>query len=77
MFSDVQKKLSVIKFAHCLPTMMMCPFMCVSEVCVDTDSAAARSSGATWLRLKGPKVEYCRCTSRGRVQCHEIPVKSE
>lgn len=45
------------------------------DVCVDTDSAAVRNSGATWLRLKGPKVEYCRCTSQGRVQCHEIPVK--
>ncbi|KAK9971139.1 hypothetical protein ABG768_027030 [Culter alburnus] len=44
------------------------------ESCVDTDSAAVRDMGATWLRWKGPKVEFCRCTVRARVRCHEIPV---
>uniref|UniRef100_A0A671MTH1 Tissue-type plasminogen activator-like n=1 Tax=Sinocyclocheilus anshuiensis TaxID=1608454 RepID=A0A671MTH1_9TELE len=40
----------------------------------DANSAAVRDTGATWLRWKGQKVEFCRCAVRGRVRCHEIPV---
>ncbi|XP_051950947.1 tissue-type plasminogen activator-like isoform X2 [Xyrauchen texanus] len=45
-----------------------------SEVCVDTDSAAIRDIGVTWLRWRGLKVEFCRCVLQGRVRCHQIPV---
>uniref|UniRef100_A0A671MTF6 Plasminogen activator n=1 Tax=Sinocyclocheilus anshuiensis TaxID=1608454 RepID=A0A671MTF6_9TELE len=44
------------------------------DACVDANSAAVRDTGATWLRWKGQKVEFCRCAVRGRVRCHEIPV---
>ncbi|XP_067272345.1 tissue-type plasminogen activator-like isoform X2 [Pseudorasbora parva] len=44
------------------------------RACVDTDSAAVRDMGASWLRWKGPKVEFCRCAKQGRVRCHEIQV---
>ncbi|KTF82316.1 hypothetical protein cypCar_00020839, partial [Cyprinus carpio] len=44
------------------------------EACVDANSAAVRDIGATWLRWKGQKVEFCRCAVRARVRCYEIPV---
>ncbi|TRY96768.1 hypothetical protein DNTS_014492 [Danionella cerebrum] len=44
------------------------------ETCVDTDSSAIRDIGASWLRWKGQRVEFCLCAVRGRVRCHEIPV---
>ncbi|XP_017323516.2 tissue-type plasminogen activator isoform X7 [Ictalurus punctatus] len=42
--------------------------------CVDSDSAAVREIGETWLRWRGQKVEYCRCASRARARCHYIPI---
>uniref|UniRef100_A0A7N6BFS7 T-plasminogen activator n=1 Tax=Anabas testudineus TaxID=64144 RepID=A0A7N6BFS7_ANATE len=42
--------------------------------CVDSDTSAVHSSGETWLRWKGQRVEYCRCTLRGRELCHTVPV---
>ncbi|XP_026877978.2 tissue-type plasminogen activator [Electrophorus electricus] len=43
------------------------------DQCVDTDSPAARETGDTWLRWRGQRVEYCRCSFRG-TRCHYIPV---
>ncbi|XP_051524472.1 tissue-type plasminogen activator-like [Myxocyprinus asiaticus] len=45
-----------------------------NDVCVDTHSAVIRDNGVTWLRWRGPKVEFCRCALRGRVHCNDIPV---
>uniref|UniRef100_A0A8C2HJY4 Plasminogen activator, tissue n=1 Tax=Cyprinus carpio TaxID=7962 RepID=A0A8C2HJY4_CYPCA len=44
------------------------------DACVDANSAAVRDIGASWLRWRGQRVEFCRCATRGRVRCHEIPV---
>uniref|UniRef100_UPI0037E82463 tissue-type plasminogen activator isoform X2 n=1 Tax=Semicossyphus pulcher TaxID=241346 RepID=UPI0037E82463 len=42
--------------------------------CVDSKSSAVRSSGDTWLRWRGQRVEYCRCELKGRERCHIVPV---
>ncbi|KAK3540088.1 hypothetical protein QTP70_025653 [Hemibagrus guttatus] len=42
--------------------------------CVDSDTAAVREIGETWLRWRGQKVEYCHCASRARARCHYIPI---
>lgn len=42
--------------------------------CVDSNSAAVREIGETWLRWRGQAVEYCRCSPRGRARCHYIPI---
>ncbi|XP_030636357.1 tissue-type plasminogen activator [Chanos chanos] len=44
------------------------------ERCLDSESAAVRVLGETWLRWRGQTAEYCRCTSRGRTRCHYVPV---
>ncbi|XP_072564805.1 tissue-type plasminogen activator [Paramormyrops kingsleyae] len=44
------------------------------EVCTDTLSTSVYARGATWLRWRGLQAEFCRCTSRGREQCHRVPV---
>uniref|UniRef100_A0A3Q3KLT3 Plasminogen activator n=1 Tax=Monopterus albus TaxID=43700 RepID=A0A3Q3KLT3_MONAL len=41
--------------------------------CVDSETRAVRSQGATWLRWRGRRVEYCRC-ARGQELCHSVPV---
>lgn len=52
--------------------------VCVSSVlCTDSETSAVRSFGDTWLRWKGQRVEYCRCTLRGQELCHIVPVISE
>ncbi|XP_056889943.1 tissue-type plasminogen activator isoform X2 [Takifugu flavidus] len=43
--------------------------------CVDSETSAMRSSGETWLRWRGQRVEYCRC-ARGQELCHIVPVIS-
>ncbi|XP_065805157.1 tissue-type plasminogen activator isoform X1 [Labrus bergylta] len=45
-----------------------------SSQCVDSETSAVRSSGDTWLRWSGQRVEYCRCALRGREHCHIVPV---
>lgn len=53
-------------------------FVCVSLAhCVDSKTSAVRVYGDTWLRWRGPRVEYCRCALRGRERCHIVPVMSE
>lgn len=53
-------------------------FVCVSLAhCVDSKTSAVRVYGDTWLRWRGPRVEYCRCALRGRELCHIVPVMSE
>ncbi|XP_075889401.1 tissue-type plasminogen activator isoform X2 [Nelusetta ayraudi] len=42
--------------------------------CVDSKTSAVRVYGDTWLRWRGPRVEYCRCALRGRELCHIVPV---
>ncbi|XP_019120008.1 tissue-type plasminogen activator isoform X4 [Larimichthys crocea] len=44
--------------------------------CVDSETSAVRSFGDTWLRWRGQRVEYCRCSMRGRERCHIVPVIS-
>lgn len=56
----------------------VCVFVCVSLAhCVDSKTSAVRVYGDTWLRWRGPRVEYCRCALRGRELCHIVPVMSE
>lgn len=43
-------------------------------LCMDSETSAVRSFGDTWLRWKGQRVEYCRCTLGGRELCHIVPV---
>lgn len=58
--------------------LIVCIFVYVfSAHCVDSDTSAVHSSGETWLRWKGQRVEYCRCTLRGRELCHTVPVIGE
>lgn len=45
--------------------------------CVDSETSAVRSSGATWLRWRGQQVEFCRCELGGQELCHSVPVISE
>ncbi|XP_029017363.1 tissue-type plasminogen activator isoform X2 [Betta splendens] len=42
--------------------------------CVDAETSALRLFGDTWLRWRGQRVEYCRCTLRGQELCHTVPV---
>ncbi|XP_036382604.1 tissue-type plasminogen activator [Megalops cyprinoides] len=42
--------------------------------CVDSQSAAVRVRGETWLRWRGQRAEFCRCAARGRERCHSVPV---
>ncbi|XP_041644035.1 tissue-type plasminogen activator isoform X2 [Cheilinus undulatus] len=42
--------------------------------CIDIETSAVRSSGDTWLRWRGQRVEYCRCALRARERCHIVPV---
>lgn len=58
--------------------LIICVFVYVfSAHCVDSDTSAAHNFGDTWLRWKGQRVEYCRCTLGGRERCHTVPVISE
>uniref|UniRef100_A0A672JDN2 Uncharacterized protein n=1 Tax=Salarias fasciatus TaxID=181472 RepID=A0A672JDN2_SALFA len=57
--------------------MFVSVYVCVhvsSVLCVDSETSAVRSFGDTWLRWRGPRVEYCRCALRGRELCHVVPV---
>uniref|UniRef100_A0A672JB10 Plasminogen activator n=1 Tax=Salarias fasciatus TaxID=181472 RepID=A0A672JB10_SALFA len=67
------------------PLILLCALCCclagnVSKtmqntlLCVDSETSAVRSFGDTWLRWRGPRVEYCRCALRGRELCHVVPV---
>ncbi|XP_061754381.1 tissue-type plasminogen activator isoform X1 [Nerophis ophidion] len=42
--------------------------------CADSETSAVHSFGDTWLRWRGQRVEYCRCSLRGRELCHIVPV---
>uniref|UniRef100_A0A8C9S3E0 Plasminogen activator n=1 Tax=Scleropages formosus TaxID=113540 RepID=A0A8C9S3E0_SCLFO len=42
--------------------------------CVDSHSATLHAPGESWLRWKGQRAEFCRCTRRGRERCHTVPV---
>ncbi|MFT7805054.1 tissue-type plasminogen activator [Arapaima gigas] len=42
--------------------------------CVDSQSAWVYNDGESWLRWKGQRAEYCRCTARRRESCHSVPV---
>lgn len=61
-------------FIGCKPIVCVCVF---SAHCVDSEASAVHSFGDTWLRWRGQRVEYCRCTLRGQERCHIVPVISE
>ncbi|XP_076126390.1 tissue-type plasminogen activator [Alosa pseudoharengus] len=42
--------------------------------CVDTQTGAVRGVGEVWMRWKGQQAESCRCNTRGRQNCHYVPV---
>ncbi|XP_046871569.1 tissue-type plasminogen activator, partial [Hypomesus transpacificus] len=44
--------------------------------CVDGETAAVRNYGESWMRWRGQRAEYCRCSTRGRERCHFVPVIS-
>uniref|UniRef100_H3DEQ8 Plasminogen activator n=1 Tax=Tetraodon nigroviridis TaxID=99883 RepID=H3DEQ8_TETNG len=51
-------------------------FFRASIRCVDSETSAVRSFGETWLRWRGRRVEYCRCSLTGGELCHIVPVIS-
>ncbi|KAM9393021.1 tissue-type plasminogen activator isoform 1-T2 [Pholidichthys leucotaenia] len=50
------------------------PSFDTASLCVDSETSAVRNFGATWLRWRGQRVEYCRCALGGKERCHIVPV---